>query len=639
MSGRVSLSALADAGVRLRPPTAAGIVSEFCRQIISGQLRGVPCRHVIRITEDGDIVAEGPIGADRATVIRAATLLDDLLPSDDAGTEDRPPGGLRLLVARALGTIDLPPYAGLDEFRRGLERFATADLQEALREAYAACAEVRLKPDATQNVAGPAVPARTGTVLPAAIRRFQTTISDIRRARRATGLSLRELSQRSRVPAALLRELEWGYLRNWPAGHYGRAQLVRYARAAGLDERLVIGAAWPLLEDAVAARSGEDITPQPAEQSIDELMPVNAVDAAPVIETVPLRALPFPQAAAPSGRRRYTAALAIAATLLLALVPMLYQRTHESGVHQTIAARAHPSSPPAPRVTTGAGRTEPIPQPRHTQHLSDRVVPGATPVRAVRDAAAYSPSFSNVGTATFFHEEETGHSSLVRADTDARGTVLKITRIVDDNARNYHARPSPDGSQIAFDSDREGTRAVYVADASGQHVRRISGDGFAAVPSWSPDGRQVALAKAEPDTPTVWNLWTVDLASGQLHRLTSYRFGQPWGGSWFPDGRRIAYSHEDQLVILDIPTGRRTVFRTPLKGHLVRTPAVSPDGRRVIFQVHHDGAWLLDVRSGAMRRVLDDASAAEYTWSPDGHRVAFHSDRSGGWGVWVMGQP
>jgi Tol biopolymer transport system component len=45
--------------------------------------------------------------------------------------------------------------------------------------------------------------------------------------------------------------------------------------------------------------------------------------------------------------------------------------------------------------------------------------------------------------------------------------VLRITRIVDDAANNYHVRPSPDGKRIAFDSDRDGVRGVYVADENG----------------------------------------------------------------------------------------------------------------------------------------------------------------------------
>ena len=246
----------------------------------------------------------------------------------------------------------------------------------------------------------------------------------------------------------------------------------------------------------------------------------------------------------------------------------------------------------------------------------------------------YSPTFAAAGTAVFYHAQGAGRSSLHRADTDGDGSVLRITRIVDDAANNHHVRPSPDGSRIAFDSDRDGVRGVYVANSDGTQVRRISPEGYAAVPSWSPDGRTLAFVRES--RPKVWNLWTVDVASGELRQITNHRYGQPWGASWFPDGRRIAYSHEERLVIRDLATGQERAFSTPVQGHLVRTPAVSPEGRRIVFQVRRSGTWLLELPGGAMRKILDDPSAEEYTWAPDGKRVAYHSRRSGTWGVWVM---
>ncbi|HEX4933932.1 MAG TPA: hypothetical protein VFV33_12170 [Gemmatimonadaceae bacterium] len=255
---------------------------------------------------------------------------------------------------------------------------------------------------------------------------------------------------------------------------------------------------------------------------------------------------------------------------------------------------------------------------------------------ALNADAAFSPAFASAGSAMFYHAEGARGSALMRADTDVEGAVLRVTSIVNDRASNYHVRPSPDARLIAFDSDRDGERAVYIADADGHNVRRITGEGFSAVPSWSPDGRTLAFVRAEPSRPKVWNLWTVDLDTGETRRLTSHRVGQPWGGAWFPDGRRIAYSHERRLVVLTLADGKTKVYAPPKKGGWIRTPAVSPDGNRIMFQVHGDGAWMLDLRDGSMRKVLSDPSAEEFTWSPDGRRVAHHSRKSGKWGVWVM---
>jgi len=146
------------------------------------------------------------------------------------------------------------------------------------------------------------------------------------------------------------------------------------------------------------------------------------------------------------------------------------------------------------------------------------------------------------------------------------------------------------------------------------------------------------LQLAEAGNPRVWNLWLQALDDAQARRLTSYRYGQPWSASWFPDNRRVAYSHEDKLVVLDVETGQAREFDSPIKGRLVRTPAVSPDGTKVIFQVFRHGAWMLDLADGSMICVLTDPTAEEFAWAPDGRRVAFHSRRDGQWGIYILRQ-
>jgi helix-turn-helix protein/WD40 repeat protein len=655
MPTRVSLAELAASGVRLRAADAVAIVSEICRQRDGGALRGIPSAHIVRLSEQGTVVVEGPVNTDRPAVAAAAALLDELLENFDAPAEYRAPGALRLAVARALGTLDLPPYGSLDEFCEAIRRFSAPSLEEVVRNLFAAFVAAP-PPLAREHAEPPAHSAPVPIELPA---RETLTISDVRRARRATGLSLDEISSRAHIPTPLLRELEWGYLRNWPEGLYGRSQMVRYARAAGLDESVVIGVAWPLLEEALAMRAGKAET-VPAERPIEALMPYTPHPVQPVIVDAQVGAVETPRRGA---QGIWVAAIAAAAMLAIAFVPQVREHAQlivpaEFFSTSVESPKPAPATQPlvqdattATRGTRGSATPQDstsgtaIPQTAGTMTTNGHAIDGAAPEplqneesRPSTQAVSYSPTFSNIGTAMFFRERDSSGGSLVRADTGTRGEVLKITRIVDDHAQNFHVRPSPDGAYIAFDSDREGTRAVFVADAEGHNVHRVSGDGFAAVPSWSPDSSQLVFVKGEENDPQVWNLWTTDLPTGKLQRLTSYTDGQPWGGSWFPDGTRIAYSHETELVVMNLDTGARRVFTTPVSGQPIRTPAVSPDGRRIIFQVSHDGAWLVDLRNGSMRRVLDDPTAEEYTWAPDGHRVAFHSPKAGGWGVWVMGQ-
>jgi hypothetical protein len=242
MTPRVSLAELAAADIQLRPAEAVAIVTEMCRRCASGELPGMPTAGVIRVTRDGDVVVEGPMITDD-DVYRAGDLLNDLLAGFDSTPEYRASGGLRLAVARALGTLDVPPYASLSEFCEALARFGSDDVRDVARALYHTYERGR----ASREL----------------LRREQAalTISDIRRARRATGLTLEDVATVAEVPPAQLRELEWGYMRNWRADESGRAQVIRYARAAGLDEGVVLSIAWPMIqEDGSAYAPGANAT-------------------------------------------------------------------------------------------------------------------------------------------------------------------------------------------------------------------------------------------------------------------------------------------------------------------------------------------------------------------------------------------
>ena len=291
-----------------------------------------------------------------------------------------------------------------------------------------------------------------------------------------------------------------------------------------------------------------------------------------------------------------------------------------------------PASPLAPTAST-AESTE-------TGFASSAAAPIQAVARVPLDWTAgnmFSPSFSPDGTSVFFHTGGPGAArSALMKRIDGTGSAPEVITIVDDGARNYHAQPSPDGTQVAFDSDRDGGRAVYIADADGTNIRRMTGPGYAAVPTWSPDMSQLAFVRADSIKPKVWNVWTVSLVSGNARQLTDFKYGQTWGASWFPDGRSVLFSHEDRLVVLSLHDGRMRSYPTPIRGRLVRTPAVAPDGTRAIFQVWREGVWMLEFKTGAMRKVLDDPTAEEFAWARDGSRVAYHSRSTGRWGLQML---
>ena len=352
----------------------------------------------------------------------------------------------------------------------------------------------------------------------------------------------------------------------------------------------------------------------------DMLLPHTPAEApASTIAPAPaVRPTPAPAVRATPARAWFFAAAALVAFFVSGYAGYRYLSLPD---HE-VAAPVHRDEMARPRI-----------EPRSTpESMPDEPRPLTLPVRG----GAFSPSFTAQSRTLLFHAGRNTVGHLYSATLDDRGIPSKVTPLLDEPARNYHARLSPDGNWIAFDSDRDGERGVYIADRAGTRISRVNGDGFGAVPSWSPDMKSLAFIRAEPGRPRVWNLWIRTLATGAMTRVTNYRYGQAWGASWFPDSASYAYSHEQELVVADRSGRRLATYQSPVSGRIVRTPAVSPDGRRIVFQVFGDGIWVLDLDSGTMHGVLDDQSAEEFAWDPSGRRIAYHSRRDGEWRIWVL---
>jgi len=211
---------------------------------------------------------------------------------------------------------------------------------------------------------------------------------------------------------------------------------------------------------------------------------------------------------------------------------------------------------------------------------------------------------------------------------------------------------SPDGTQIAFTSDRDGNNEIYVMNADGTGVVRLTNEpGNDAQPAWSPDGTKLLFISNRDDNNEVWVMNADGTGATQLTSTASpVTHKNP---TWKPDGSRIAYtSNKDTVpsdgrldeIYLANPDGTGEVRLTTTPNSVTnpyysRKPDWSPDGSKILFFSRRTASnkdiiyTMLDngtVEPAQTPVNLSGASPranAHGRWAPDGSRIVFTSCR------------
>jgi Tol biopolymer transport system component len=87
---------------------------------------------------------------------------------------------------------------------------------------------------------------------------------------------------------------------------------------------------------------------------------------------------------------------------------------------------------------------------------------------------------------------------------NADGT--NVARLTNHAAFDQQPAWSPDGSKIAFVSQRDGNSEIYVMHADGSNQTRLTDDD--ANPAWSPDGRKIAFASNRGENDN-WDIYVM----------------------------------------------------------------------------------------------------------------------------------
>lgn len=191
---------------------------------------------------------------------------------------------------------------------------------------------------------------------------------------------------------------------------------------------------------------------------------------------------------------------------------------------------------------------------------------------------------------------------------------------------------SPDGARIVFSYVERLNADVYVVDADGSNLTRLTdSEYYESGPILSPDGSRIAYLM-DPGSSSYFDVMVMNADGSDARNLTDDPQHLELPYDWSPDGSKLVIrsdaTGDDELYLINIDGSGLTQLTT--LGGDVGDAQWSPDGTQIVFRagrderestwniyrINADGSGLIQLTTG-----LDGAHCP--VWSPDGRWIAF----------------
>lgn len=263
----------------------------------------------------------------------------------------------------------------------------------------------------------------------------------------------------------------------------------------------------------------------------------------------------------------------------------------------------------------------------------------------------FTPDIDRGG--TFMVYASTQHHTtfdLYRKAVDGR----TVTQLTNDPSDDLMPSISPDGTMVAFASNRNGNWDIYTMPIAGGAATQITFDADEEVqPTWAPDGKRLAFSRQNGRTGA-WEIWIVDTSLPGVRSFVCEGFMPRWAPVEASDKLLFQRARQRGSRLYGIWTvdivqgeGRNPTEVLSARSAAILQPNWSPDGTRIVFTtvsnpeegidwperadiwiVHADGTN----RTGLTR---DQFRNMQPVWSSNG-RVYFVSNRSGVENIWSL---
>jgi Tol biopolymer transport system component len=186
-----------------------------------------------------------------------------------------------------------------------------------------------------------------------------------------------------------------------------------------------------------------------------------------------------------------------------------------------------------------------------------------------------------------------------------------LRQLTTDGAIDYRPTWSPDGSQIAFVSTRDGNPEIYVMNADGTGQTNITNDAANDnSPSWSPSGSAI-LFDSDRNPAAGTAIYTMTAAGGSVTPLVA-----GYNPEWSPSGTRFLFLRGSQIWISE-SAGASSVRQVTADAIFHFTPGWSPDESKLVYatsSTSNEEIWTINSADGdGATQLTADADGNNFT--------------------------
>jgi len=216
--------------------------------------------------------------------------------------------------------------------------------------------------------------------------------------------------------------------------------------------------------------------------------------------------------------------------------------------------------------------------------------------------------------------------NIADADGYRRQTVLSSNEPV------LSATWSPDGNKIAYVSfENAGRPGIYIRDLKSGLIQQITNfAGLNGAPSFSPDGKQLAMVLSKDGNP---DIYVLNLENRRLRRITRH-YGIDTEPSWRADGQAIVFTSNrgGKPQIYQMQLADLSIERLTFEGDYNAKASLLPDGSGLIMVHRREGIFhiaLLNLQRGRLRVLTETALDESPSIAPNGSMLIYATQVNG----------